>query len=130
MTQRKNEKGVQEMTDGIGKIGASNYGFMGGYVPQRKGEEASQDPITYNNAADTQVDPSKVMDFMAANNYFVAPTESSRNSHRVDEATQARIEGYMANFEVIYDVIAREFGPESAPAVMDAVMDHLMGLVA
>ena len=119
------------MTDGIGRIfGGNSYG-IGGYVPQRKEDEASQNATQtpVQNYEETQVDPSKVMDFLAANNFFVAPVES-KGVLEVDEATQARVEGYMANFEMIYGVIVEEFGEELAPYVMDIAMDYLMGMVA
>ena len=119
------------MTDGIGRIfGGNNYG-VGGYVPQRK-EEAGQEPTNppVQNYEETQVDPSKIMDFMAANNYFVAPTKEAAPAGEVDPATQERIAGYMENFELIYGVIVEEFGEENAPMVMDVVMDHLMEMAA
>lgn len=118
------------MTDGIGRIfGGNNYG-VGGYVPQRKGEEAPQDltaKAPVQNYEETQVDPSKVMDFLAANNFFVAPVETTP-AGEVDEATRARIEDSMLNFEFIYGIIAKEYGEELAPMVMDITMDHLMGM--
>ena len=118
------------MTDGIGRIfGGNNYG-VGGYLPQRKEEsnyEVAQAPA--QNYEETQVDPSKVMDFLAANNFFVAPVETKAPGE-VDEATRARVEGYMENFEMIYGVIVEEFGEELAPDVMDMAMDYLMGMAA
>lgn len=119
------------MTDGIGRIfGGNSYG-VGGYVPQRK-EEAPQNGVPQapvNNAEETQVDPSKVMDFLASNNYFVAPVET-KGVGEVDNATRTRVEGYMENFEMIYGVIVEEFGEELAPTVMDIAMDYLMGMAA
>jgi hypothetical protein len=119
------------MTDGIGRIfGGNSYG-VGGYVPQRKEEEAPQNnpaqaPVNYE---ETQVDPSKVMEFLSNNNYFVAPVETTAPGE-VDEATRERVAGYMENFEMIYGVVVNEFGEENAPLVMDLVMDKLMGLAA
>ncbi len=120
------------MTDGIGRIfGGNNYG-VGGYVPRRNEEEApqnnSQAPV--QNYEETQVDPSKVMDFLAANNFFMAPVEANPTTGEVDEATRTRVEGYMENFEMIYGVIVEEFGEELAPYVMDIAMDYLMGMAA
>jgi hypothetical protein len=119
------------MTDGIGRIfGGNSYG-IGGYVPQRK-EEAPQEEVQQapvSNYEETQVDPSKIMDFMASNNYFVAPTTTAAPKEADPELT-SRVSGYMENFEMIYGVIVEEFGEESAPAVMDYVMDHLMGMAA
>ena len=118
------------MTDGIGRIfGGNNYG-VGGYLPQRKEEsnyEVVQAPA--QNYEETQVDPSKIMDFMAANNFFIAPAETTKVGE-VDVATQERISSYMENFEVIYGVIVQEFGEELAPTVMDFCMDYLMGMAA
>ena len=119
------------MTDGIGRIfGGNNYG-VGGYVP-RKNEETAPDATPHqqvNNYEEMQVDPDKIMDFMAANNFFVAPVET-KGAGEVDEATRARVEGYMENFEMIYGVIVQEFGEELAPDVMDFCMDYLMGMAA
>ena len=118
------------MIDGSGRIfGGNNYG-VGGYVPQRKEEEASQQQAlpTVNQEA-TQVDPSRVMEFMANNNFFVAPVKTAGPAE-LDAAAQERIAGYMENFEMIYGVIVEEFGEELAPTVMDMTMDYLMGMAA
>ena len=119
------------MTDGIGRIGGSNYGYAGYGLPSQ-GEEAPKNPAAetvVNNYEETQVDPTKVMDFLAANNYFIGPVET-KPVGEVDEATQERIAGYMENFELIYGVIVQEFGEELAPDVMNIAMDYLMGLAA
>ena len=120
------------MADGIGRIfGGNSYG-VGGFGARKNEEEVTQNQTTQpqvNNYEETQVDPSKVMDFLAANNFFVAPVEST-NVGTVDEATKNRVEGYMENFEMIYGVIVEEFGEELAPDVMDIAMDHLMGMAA
>ena len=122
------------MTDGIGRLsGYGNYG-VGGYVPQRKGGEEAQAQAQEQPAQNfekTQVDPSKVMDFLASNNFFVAQTNAPAHVEGVetDPTVADRVAGYMENFEVIYAVIEEEFGAELAPAVMDMVMDRLMGMV-
>lgn len=120
------------MTDGIGRIfGGNSYG-VGGYTPRRNEEETTQNATAQpqtNNYEETQVDPAKVMDFLAANNFFVAPVETTP-AGEVDEATRARIEDSMVNFEFIYGIIAKEFGEELAPMVMDIAMDQLMGMAA
>lgn len=119
------------MTDGIGRIfGGNNYG-VGGFAPRQREEQTEQTvaQAPQNNYEDTQVDPSKVMEFLASNNFFVAPVET-KASGEVDEATKARVEGYMENFEMIYGVIVDEFGEELAPDVMDIAMDYLMGMAA
>ena len=119
------------MTDGIGRIfGGNSYG-VGGYVPHRNGD-ATKDadvPASVFKPEETQVDPSKVMDFLASNNFFVAPVDDAAVGE-VDDATKERIGGYMENFEMIYGVIVEEFGEELAPTVMDLVMDHFMSVAA
>ena len=119
------------MTDGIGRIfGGNSYG-VNGYVPQRKEEPAQEQPQEQVvNYEETQVDPSKVMEFLASNNFFVAPAQGETNVGEVDPETVSRIEGYMENFENIYGLIVDEFGEELAPTVMDMVMDKLMAQMA
>ena len=122
------------MTDGIGRLtGYGNYG-VGGYVPQRredaaaKNAQADQQPVVQRH--ETPVDPSKVMEFMASNNFFVAPQTTEVKDANVDAATQERVAGYMERFEMIYGIVQEEFGEENAPNVMDYVMDSLMGMTA
>ena len=132
MAQKEKKKGVIIMTtDGIGRIfGGNNFG-VGGYLPQRKDEAKEEQPqVNVNNYEETQVEPSRVMDFLAANNFFVAPTREAASVGEVDSATQERIAGYMENFELIYGVIVQEFGEDIAPDVMDIAMDYLMGMAA
>ena len=120
------------MTDGIGRLtGYGNYG-VGGYVPQRRNNEVSKEAQAQaqpqvNNHEETQVDPSKVMDFLSSNNFFIA-SPAAAEVGEVDTATQDRVAGYMEQFEMIYGVVQEEFGEELAPAVMDIVMDRLMGM--
>ena len=121
------------MTDGIGRIfGGNNYG-VGGFVPRKHDEDVNQNPATQlpvNNYEETQVDPAKVMDFLAANNFFMAPVDATPVAGDVDDATRSRVEGYMENFEFIYGIIVEEFGEELAPEVMNFAMDYLMGMAA
>ena len=119
------------MTDGIGRIfGGNNYG-VGGFGPQKREEEAPQNAAAQAPAQNyEQVDPAKIMDFMAANNFFVAPAETKAVKADLDAATQDRVAGFMEKFELIYGVIVEEFGEENAPMVMDLTMDKLMDSVA
>ena len=118
------------MTDGIGRIfGGNSYG-VGGYVPQRKEEEAPQNKpaeMPVNNYEETQVDPNKVMDFLNANNIFAAPKATTPAELAPD--VQERVVDAMERFEELYAIVAQEFGEENAPLVMDFAMDKLMGLV-
>ena len=72
------------------------------------------------------------MDFMAANNFFVAPANSTTVTTPVqlDQATHDRVVGYMEKFEMIFGIVQEEFGEENAPMIMDFVMDNLMGMTA
>ncbi len=123
------------MADGIHGIGYGNTsGIGGGYLPQRKGqdvdanaEKQAQPQINYE---ETQVDPNKVMDFLANNNYFIsgAETAPATDVTSVDSETEDRVAGYMERFEQIFAIVEEEFGSEMAPAVMDLVMDKLIGM--
>lgn len=116
------------MTDGIGRIfGGNSYG-VGGYPLHRREEEAPQNAPAQAPAADyeeTQVDPNKVMEFMANNNLFVKPSGTT-TPPELDPECRERVANSMERFEVIYGLISEEFGEELAPAVMDLVMDTLM----
>ena len=124
------------MADGVYGIGYGNTsGVGGGYIPHRKTEEnetksenqAQQQP----NYEETQVDPNKVMDFLANNNFFipaVADVAPAQEVNGVDAETEDRIAGYMERFEQIFSIVEDEFGSELAPGVMDLVMDKLMGM--
>ena len=123
------------MTDGIGRLsGYGNYG-VGGYMPQRKQNDVSQEQNPQeqgfvNNYEETQVDPSKIMDWMAANNNFANIINAPAQPEGVvtDPTIEERIAGFMENYEYFMTIIEQEFGEEQAPAVMDVVMDKLMGM--
>ena len=128
------------MTDGIGRLSGYGYG-IGGFMPRNNKEDVAKDnqqqaPVADNKPAETQVDPSKVMEFLANNNFFVAPQAALKEvtdvegAMALDSATQDRVAGYMEQFEMIYGIVQEEFGEELAPAVMDVVMDKLMGMAA
>lgn len=129
MSQKeKNEKGVFEMTDGIGRIFGSNYG-LGGFGLQRKEtsvEPQAQAPVVQDKGQ--EVDPNKVMEFLSANNIFVQA--KSEAVTEVSPEVRSRIEGFMENFTVYYSVVEREFGKEMAPVVMDLISDKLMAEIA
>lgn len=122
------------MADGINRLsGYGNYG-VGGYMPQNRNTNLPKDGETtpqpaVNNYEETQVDPSKVMDFLAHNNFFVTESQTEvTETGAVDAATEERVAGYMERFEMIYGIVQEEFGEELAPVVMDIVMDKLMGM--
>ena len=118
------------MTNGINNVsGYGNYG-LGGYVPRRNDEgtpnEATQAPV--QDAEATQVDPAKVMDFLAANNFYIAQVDKTPTGE-IDDATRARIESSMENFEIFYAAFRDEFGDKLAPQVMNIAMDMAMDIL-
>jgi len=123
------------MTDGIGRLsGYGNYS-VGPYVPQRKrndveGQEAQAQAQPQQNRQETQFDPDKVMEFLNANNVFVAQPAPVVGVE-TDPTIAGRVAGYMDNFELFFSVLEQEFGPEMAAKIMDSdvFMDKLMGMV-
>lgn len=131
MTQRKkeNEKGVMNMTDAIGRIfGGNSYG-VGGYVPQRKEDEAPQNAPAQTpalNYEETQVDPSKVMDVMNAigNNIF-APSASVSKPAELDPACASRAAASMEDFMSFVEAAYEETGDmDLALLIADAYSDR------
>lgn len=103
----------------------NSYGARGNQNENTKDtENKNVPPKDYN---ETQVDPSKVMDFLANNNFFIAAPQTTEVGE-VDAATQDRIAGYMEQFEMIYGIVQEEFGEEYADRVMNLVMNKLMGM--
>jgi len=127
-TKEKVKKEYWKMTDGIGRIfGGNSYG-VGGYVPQRheaKEEEVAQQQVAQPEAK--PVDEETVMKFLEANNLRIVP--KTVKPVELDPEAEERIAGYMEKFEELYGLIEQEFGPELAPAVVDLVMDRLMGMM-
>ena len=125
------------MANGINNVNGYGYGSnVYGYGSNAKKEDSTGN--AENKAqqnvqpeAKPQVNADDVMKFLENNNLFIAPaqTEGAEGTTGVDAATQARVEDAMAQFEVIYAIVVQEFGEEIAPAVMDMVMDRLIGLV-
>ncbi len=115
------------MTDGIGRIfGGNNYG-VGGFVPQKheaKEEEVQQSVV---KPEAKQVDEETVMRFLEANNMRIVP--KTVTPIELDPEAEERIAGYMEKFEELYGLVEQEFGPELAPAVVDIVMDRIMGMM-
>lgn len=121
------------MTNGIGNVTGFGSGYpVGGYSnnnnngTDKTGVGANPTPADIEA---TQVDPNVVMDFLAANNYFVNLVENNGISD-LDDATRTRIEGYMENFDLIYSIIVEEFGEDLAPDVMVIAMNNLMNIAA
>ena len=134
--KRKNLRSGK-MTNNIGSIsgGGSSWGV------DWSNNSSNSNSVEENNAQEQgtnaqperkDVNPDDVMRFLASQNYFMpvqAESASAANVDGVDAETEQRIASYMERFEEIYAVVEEEFGAELAPAVMDLVMDKLMGMV-
>ena len=116
------------MTDGIGKIGGSPYGF-GNFYSRQNTEDAqnkpAEQPVVQPEAK--EVDPNKVMEFLNANNLFVAPKSSTAPAELAPDV-QDRVVNAMERFEEVYAVVVNEFGEKIAPEVMNLYMDMSMAL--
>ena len=76
------------------------------------------------------VDESKVWAFMANNSAFapVVKTSTTIPDEFGETGIRERMEDWMPKFEEFYAIIEQEVGAELSPAVMDLVMDKLMGM--
>ena len=119
------------MADGISRIGVGNN-YVGNYYPPKQGEGADpnvEPDTTLNNAEETQVDPAKVMDFLAGLNVYVPTTKVSTTIPNLDPETVERIERYTQNFELFYDIVVEEFGEKLALTVINMCMDYFSDLL-
>lgn len=122
------------MVDGVNRTGYSfssvNGSGTGGNRNENTHDADNPNPAVPKGYAETQVDPAKVMDWMAANNNFAniinAPVRT--NGIVTDPTIEDRVKAFMENYEYFMAIITEEFGEELAPAVMDVVMDKLMGM--
>ena len=94
-------------------FGSSNYG-VGGFGGKK---EAEANEAEVNEAVkdykETQVDPSKVMDFMAANNNLYVGATNKTNHIELDAATKDRVADSMAEFEAFMNGAVAELGDEN-----------------
>lgn len=120
--KEKSKKGVSIMAENIGRIfgGGNNYSI--GYNVKKQAEEQPKNEVPQApiEQAHNEIDPNKVFDFLNAN---IAVTPQKPVIGKNDPEMEARIGAFMEKFEKWYDVIRKEVGDESAPIVMDAVLD-------
>ena len=120
------------MADGINRIfgGGNNYG-VGGFAPNSKNDETENSQVQQPtvNYTERLVNEETVWNFMANNNFVVAP-KTTAPVGEVDVAAEERIAGYMENYEMFAKIVENEFGPDLVPTVMDLVMDRLIAMVA
>lgn len=121
------------MTNNIGNIGGYGYS-IGGYYgnPGSKGTTTNNDgntPLAEGPQPErVDVDPNKVLEFLAASSVNMPKTPAVTPGS--DAATAERVDGYIQNFEMIFNVIAQEFGQKAAEQLMndDDFIDRLMAL--
>lgn len=125
------------MANGTNGIDGYGNGYVNWYSNWKNRHNNSQDASQNNapnntpNYEEMQIDPNKVMDFLANNNYFIpiaADAAPAVDLNTGDAESEERIASYMERFEQIYFIVEQEFGAEFAPATMDLVMDKLMGM--
>jgi len=119
------------MADGIGRIAGGGSG-NGVFWNNNRGkqnnnvEQKQEGQVAVPENKKTVVDEQKVWEFMANNNYFVAPAKTNNNKIADDVAMQARIEDFISQYSIIMTTIEAEFGKEVAPTVFDMMMGKLM----
>ena len=118
------------MTNNIGRIIGGGNNYIGGFgaKKQEEAKDAKQQEQVLNNYNETQVDPAKIMDYLAGNNVFLNPAKQAVEPGKLDAATQNRVADSMADFELVFGIIEKEVGPELAPLVMDEYMNRNLGL--
>lgn len=120
------------MTNNIGAIsggGSGNVFWNRSAANNENPENAVNQEQQAPKAERQEVNPDDVMAFMARNNNFVDLVKGTApNGVETDPTIADRVAGYMENYEFIMGIIEEEFGPELAPAVMDMVMDSLIGM--
>ncbi len=97
------------MTDGIGRIFGGNSFGVGGYVPQRKGEEAAQEakePVVQPERK--EVNPDEIMNIMA--NQALAPVKPEEKGFKLSPEVEERIAGFTRNFEEAFEIAKNEVG--------------------
>lgn len=120
------------MTNNIGGINGYGYGINpwlnGKQNKDLNNAEAGVNPEQQAPQQQTvNVDPNQVLNFLASSavkiNPPVAPTAGVDNA-----AVAERIDGYVQNFEMLFSIIAQEFGEKVANQLLndDAFVDAIM----
>ena len=122
---KENEKGVFNMTDGIGRIGSSNYGLGGSFYRANKEvkEEPKAQPQTVKPETN-DIDPDKVLDLLnQASSIYMPVAKTDKVTVNLPKAVQDRIAGFISNFENVYAVAKEEVGAELAPVILDLMSE-------
>lgn len=99
----------------IGRIIGGGNNYIGGFgaKKQEEAKDAKQQEQVLNNHADTQVDSSKVLDYLAANNVYVNQAKAATVPAELDADTKARVADSMAEFEAFMNGAVAELGDEN-----------------
>ncbi len=112
--------------------GIFGYGYGIRYLNNgQQNKELTEKPLAEEKPAEQQqpavnVDPNEVLNFLASSSVQVeAPKAPAADTNA---ETNERVEGYIQNFEMIYSVVAQEFGDDVANTLMndDNFIDALM----
>ena len=113
------------MTDGIGRIGSSNYGLGGAFY--RANRDVKEEPKAQPQAAQPEVnelDPDKVMDLLSqASSIYMPAAKTESVTVQLPKVAQDRIAGFISNFENVYAVAKEEVGKELALDVLDLMSE-------
>ena len=120
------------MTNNIGGISGYGYGIGNFYTGNNNRGNNIEPPVDENPGSTEQannnvnVDPNEVLNFLASSSITInnAPKVTAGN----DGAVADRVDGYVQNFEMIFSIIAQEFGNKVAEQLMndDDFIDALM----
>ena len=109
------------MTDGIGRIGSSNYGLGGSFYRANKdvkGEPKAEPQVVKPET--NEIDPDKVMDLLSqASSIYMPVAKSESVTVSLPKAVQDRIAGFVDDFENVYAIAKEEVGEELVPTVLD-----------
>ena len=127
----KRQKGEKEMTNNIGGINGYGYG-INPWVNGRQNKDLNNQEagVTQDQTPQPQtvnVDPNQVLNFLASSAVKVNPPVAA-NAGVDDAAVAERIDGYVQNFEMLFSIIAQEFGEKVANQLLndDAFVDAIM----
>lgn len=121
------------MANGIPGMSGYGYGINGYYGTRNNNNNVNNgepQPEAKEQAPqqNVNVNPNDVLNFLASQSIQINTTPAVVPAN--DAATAERIDGYVQNFEMIFTVIAQEFGEKVAAQLMndDAFIDALMNL--
>lgn len=129
--QGKTEKGEKgTMANNINGIFGYGYGVRylnNGQQNKELTEKSAAEEKQVEQQQTANVDPNEVLNFLASSSVKVETAQPAAIDNNAE--TQERVEGYIQNFEMIYSVVAQEFGEDVANTLLndDQFVEALMG---